>query len=244
MLRVCVGPTEELPAHTLSAVSAERGGTTRKKQRRSTASGARRVTLVPGVPATVADFIPYCAQESLVQSLISLYPEHFFTCFQFPMVEDLVSSPPFTCFGQWLHAQECLGLVSAFRAPLPTSVYGSAAEGRQAGAHSGRAALPPLLLFGLSMDEHFAAALRCKHGKQAPAIPGARRLPHAKLSAKLMGLAHGQYASGQSSPRPSQESSDRANCLSSGDKRAAAMCFAGLKRECNTNLLASELSGD
>ena len=59
-----------------------------------------------GLPATVADVIPYRTQEALVQSFVCLYPANFFVSFQFPMVEDLINSPPFTCFGCWLRDQE------------------------------------------------------------------------------------------------------------------------------------------
>ena len=115
-----------------------------------------------GLPAAVADVIPYRTQEALVQSFVSLYPTNFFVSFQFPMVEDLTNSPPFTCFGCWLRNQELpwdcsLGPVhSTPHQPMMQRT----AEAQQAGAHSGRAALPPLLPFGLSVDEHFEAALR------------------------------------------------------------------------------------
>ena len=35
----------------------------------------------------------------------SLYPPHYFENFCFPMVEDLVNQPPFTCFTQWLRSR-------------------------------------------------------------------------------------------------------------------------------------------
>ena len=58
-----------------------------------------------GLPASVADVIPYRTQEALVQSFVSLYPANFFVAFRFPMIEDLINSPPFTCFGRWLRNQ-------------------------------------------------------------------------------------------------------------------------------------------
>ena len=114
-----------------------------------------------GLPATVADVIPYRAQEAaggLVQSFMSLYPANFFVSFQFAMVEDLINSPPFTCFGCWLRDQE-LSWDDVHSTPHQRLMQ-CTAEGQQAGAHSGRVALPPLLLFGRSVDEHFEAALR------------------------------------------------------------------------------------
>ena len=52
---------------------------TRWARRRGGMSGACRVTMaLAGIPATVADVIPYRAQEALVQSFISLYPANFF----------------------------------------------------------------------------------------------------------------------------------------------------------------------
>ena len=41
-----------------------------------------------------------------LQSFVSLYPANFFVAFRFPMIEDLINSPPFTCFGRWLRNQE------------------------------------------------------------------------------------------------------------------------------------------
>ena len=59
-----------------------------------------------GLPAAVGDVIPYRTQEALVQSFVSLYPANFFVYFQFPIVEDLINSPPFICCGFWLRDQE------------------------------------------------------------------------------------------------------------------------------------------
>ena len=53
-------------------------------RRRGNLSGSREVSMaLAGLPATVADVIPYRTQEALVQSFVSLYPANFFVSFQF-----------------------------------------------------------------------------------------------------------------------------------------------------------------
>ena len=80
---------------------------TRRGRRRTNLSGSRQVTMaLAGLPATVADVISCRTQEALVQSFVSLYLGNFFVSFQFPMIEDVINSPPFTCFGRWLRNQE------------------------------------------------------------------------------------------------------------------------------------------
>ena len=90
-----------------------------------------------------------------------LYPESWFLNHQFPMLEDLINQPPFTCYLEW-RAEEGLH----WDGPLNPCLTGSQvrlalrmAEGKQAGALNQRAALPPLLPFGLDPDQHFALAV-------------------------------------------------------------------------------------
>ena len=91
----------------------------------------------------------------------SLYLSHYFDGFCFPMVEDLVNQPPFTCFAQWLRSRGlCWGgpLVPMLASPQQR-LLARTAEGQQAGALSGEAACPPLLPIGRSCDQHFEGSL-------------------------------------------------------------------------------------
>ncbi|CAE7417046.1 unnamed protein product [Symbiodinium sp. CCMP2592] len=88
-------------------------------------------------------------RESVITAFRSLFPSSAFRGFVFPFIEDLVNSPPFTLFSAGTRAS--LG----WRVGLMQRT----AEGQQAGALSGSTALPPLLPFGLSPDEHFRQAL-------------------------------------------------------------------------------------
>ena len=77
---------------------------------------------------------------------------HYFENFCFPMVEDLVNQPPFTCFTQWLRSRGLRwdGPLVPMLASPQQRLLARTAEGQQAGALSGKAACPPLLPFGLS----------------------------------------------------------------------------------------------
>ncbi|CAE7261262.1 FCPB [Symbiodinium sp. CCMP2592] len=90
---------------------------------------------VPAWSAVWATFTQLLASESVITAFRSLFPSSAFRGFVFPFIEDLVNSDSLG----WLMQRT--------------------AEGQQAGALSGRAALPPLLPFGLSPDEHFERAL-------------------------------------------------------------------------------------
>ena len=73
------------------------------------------------------------------------------------MIEDLVSSDIFAAYFQWRHEQELqwdapLGSLEALR---QVRLCQRMADGQQVGALSHKAALPPILSYGLSMDEHF-----------------------------------------------------------------------------------------
>ena len=115
------------------------------------AEGATGATIPPVVPVR-------WSQESVVLAFRKLFPAPWFEGFSFPMVEDLLNQSPLTDFPAWLSSQ---GL--DWDTPLgPAAFQGASrlrqrhADRQQAGAHSGRAALPPLLSFGLDPDEHFS----------------------------------------------------------------------------------------
>ena len=101
-------------------------------------------------------------QESLCLAFKKFYPEEWFRKFQFPMVEDLVNSAPFTTYFDWRQARDLewdgpLGPVNASKIARLRQRH---AEGQQAGALSQKAALPPLISFGLEPDEHFSRCLQ------------------------------------------------------------------------------------
>ena len=116
---------------------------------------------VAALPPTVGAVIPYWSQEAVVAAFRSLYPPHYFENFCFPMVEDLVNQPPFTCFTQWLRSRGLRwdGPLVPMLASPQQRLLARTAEGQQAGALSGKAACPPLLPFGLSCEQHFEHSL-------------------------------------------------------------------------------------
>ena len=101
-------------------------------------------------------------QESLCLAFKKFYPEEWFWKFQFPMIEDLVNSAPFTTYFDWRQAQglEWDGPLGPVNASKTARLRQRHAEGQQAGALSQKAALPPLISFGLDPDEHFSRALQ------------------------------------------------------------------------------------
>ena len=122
-----------------------------------TALAASRVVTVQSCPVPPQ---PFC-QESVVLAFRKLFPEPWLQHHRFPMLEDLLNQPPFTCYGHWRFEE---GL--EWDGPLNPCMAGGAvrlamrmAEGKQAGALSQRAALPPLLPFGLDPDDHFTLAV-------------------------------------------------------------------------------------
>ena len=73
-------------------------------------------------------FPVYLRQEDVFAAVRKLFPEDWLSGLAFPFIEDLVNAPPFDLYTRWL---------------------------RKAGADW---SLPPLLSFGLSVDEHFEQA--------------------------------------------------------------------------------------
>eukprot|EP00438_Fugacium_kawagutii_P003624 Skav224194 [mRNA] locus=scaffold939:277414:285540:+ [translate_table: standard] len=124
---------------------------------------ARTVSLLQGInalPKAVA--LPVMKQESIVLAFRKLFPAAWFDDFQFGMIEDLVNSPPFSCYPEWLASQGEAwdGPLTPHLASGVTRQLSRIGEGNQVGAMTHRAALPPLLPFNLSPDVHFQQALQ------------------------------------------------------------------------------------
>ena len=88
-----------------------------------------------------------------------LFPVHWLSGLTFPFIEDLVNGPPFDSYTRWLKevGADWAGPCGPALAPQAVRVL-QRADGQQAGALNQRAALPPLLSFGLSVDDHFEQA--------------------------------------------------------------------------------------
>ena len=117
-----------------------------KKKRQLGASGQVRRVLaaVAALPPTVGAVIPYWSQKAVVAAFRSLYPPHYFENFCFPMVEDLVNQPPFTCFTQWLRSRGLRwdGPLVPMLASPQQRLLARTAEGQQAGRCLGRRPAP------------------------------------------------------------------------------------------------------
>lgn len=114
------------------------------------ASGAHGAQIPVSVPQR-------WTQDTVILAFRKLFPAAWFEDFKFPLIEDLINQPPFSSFPSWLSDfgldwDQPLGPHNAGRQAMLVQRH---AEGQQAGAHSHRAALPPLLPFGLTPDEHF-----------------------------------------------------------------------------------------
>ena len=101
----------------------------------------------------------FFSQEGVVTAFRKLFPADWFAGFKFPMIEDIINQEPFSSYLQWR-----VGEGLPWDGPLVPSdstatsrLVQRHADGQQAGALNHRAALPSLVSFGLSMDEHFAA---------------------------------------------------------------------------------------
>ena len=81
--------------------------------------------------------------------------------FAVPDVEDLINADPFLTYSRWLSEHE-LAWDGVLVPQLPSQQvrhWQGTSDGKQVGAISHKAALPPLLSFGLSPDNHFGQAL-------------------------------------------------------------------------------------
>ena len=96
--------------------------------------------------------VPPFSQGSVCQAVCKLFPDRVFEGFQFLMVEDLINADPFLTYSRWLSEQE-LAWDGALAPQLPSQQvrhWQRTSDGKQVGAISHEAALPPLLSFGLS----------------------------------------------------------------------------------------------
>jgi len=96
-------------------------------------------------------------QHSLTETFASYFPYEVFAGFNFPYIEDLVNLPAFNRYAEWTEERG----KPPGRASPPSQVEKIAArtakgaEGVQLSAFSHRAALPPIVSFGLDPDQHF-----------------------------------------------------------------------------------------
>ena len=123
-----------------------------------TAVATSRIVQVSSCPVPPQPF----SQEAIRLAFQKLFPEPWLSKTPFPLVEDLVNAPPFSCYSEWRHQQgwEWDGPLNPMMAYTPVRMALRTAEGKQAGAISQKAALPPLLPFGLEPDDHFHRACR------------------------------------------------------------------------------------
>ena len=101
-------------------------------------------------------------QEAIVAAFCSLYPSETFEHFKFPMIEDLVNQSPFTAYMEWREEKdlEYDGPLGPALASQRDASWARSSMGKQLGAISHKAALPQLIAFQQSPDEHFKQALR------------------------------------------------------------------------------------
>ncbi|CAE7330632.1 unnamed protein product, partial [Symbiodinium sp. CCMP2456] len=100
-------------------------------------------------------------QEAIILRFRKLFPAEWFRGFRFPMIEDIINQAPFDSFGRWLVARgdEWEGPLVPIATEKQQRFRQRRADGQQIGASSHRAAIPPLLPFGLTADEHFEQSL-------------------------------------------------------------------------------------
>ncbi len=105
-------------------------------------------------------------QQALTETFVSYFPEEVFEGFSFPYIEDAVNLPAFNRYAEWTEGR---GIPPGCPRP-PSQVEKIAAraargaEGVQLRAFSHKAALPPLVSFGLSPDQHFEKSMEIAEG--------------------------------------------------------------------------------
>ena len=101
-------------------------------------------------------------QDSVTQAFQSHYPEGFFDGFTFPFIEDIVNASPFVDYADWKQAKgEILGQHHPPQwVGRSTARKARGGQGIQIGAFSHKAAVPPVVSFGLQPDEHFRETRR------------------------------------------------------------------------------------
>ena len=157
-----------------------------KAQAVVTAVASSRVVTVSSCPVPPQPF----RQESIVLAFRKLFPSTWFDSHRFPMLEDLINQPPFTCFLQWRFERqmEWDGPLNPALAAGTGRLAWRMAEGKQAGALSQRAALPPLLPFGLGPEDHF---LQARHRARQP-LP-TENPPVLDSDLEFVGYCHAQW---------------------------------------------------
>ena len=129
--------------------------------RHSSAASLRKVVFASALHQARSSILPRNvvprSQESVILCFQKLFPADWFLGFKFPMIEDLVNQPPFNDYPQWLSSQDVPwdGPLGPQHAPRSVRLAQRMTEAQQSGALAHRAALPPLLPFGLDVDEHF-----------------------------------------------------------------------------------------
>lgn len=129
--------------------------------RHSSAASLRKVVFASALHQARSSTLPRTvvprSQESVILCFQKLFPADWFLGFKFPMIEDLVNQPPFNDYPQWLSSQDVPwdGPLGPQHAPRSVRLAQRMTEAQQSGALAHRAALPPLLPFGLDVDEHF-----------------------------------------------------------------------------------------
>ncbi|CAJ1425386.1 unnamed protein product, partial [Effrenium voratum] len=126
---------------------------------------------IPGAQALPRNLQKHL-QESLVTRFRRLFPHEWLQHTTFPMIEDLVNSFPFSAFTEWCEDQELdvdgpMGPVLATRTARFRQIT---ATGRQAGALSHKAALPPLQAGEPTPDEHFDHAWYRRQDREEPML--------------------------------------------------------------------------
>ena len=132
------------------------GASSRRRSGKLVAAiAASRVVTVSSSRLPVQPFL----QESVVLAFRKFYPESWLVGHKFPMLEDLINQPPFTCYLEWRANNDLSwdGPLNPCLTSGPTRLALRMAEGKQAGAMNQRT---PLLSFGLDPDRHFALALQ------------------------------------------------------------------------------------
>ena len=138
------------PCH---APAAGRSGTS------SSSSWPLRAVLLSGVNAMQPTIL--FLQESIVLAFRRLFPSDWLGNFKFPFIQDLVNTEPFTSYIHWRQSRglEWDGCLGPHNVDRQARLRQRHAGGQQAGALAQKAALPPLLSFGLEADHHFQQSL-------------------------------------------------------------------------------------
>ena len=104
-------------------------------------------------------------QEAFIRAFQCIFPASVlgdvFSQFQWPMIEDVVNRFPFTAYAEWRETEELRTDEGLGPAHLTQqNVFaGRCTSNQQQGAFSHKTALPPVVPYQLSPDQHFAEAL-------------------------------------------------------------------------------------